>query len=77
MMQDRFAARKKLIETQETYYKKFKKVLNIRQVEALFKDNGPKRAQRPCIKNSQCPQQPKGKMGQAPASCDRCPASQK
>lgn len=50
MMQDRFAARKKLIETQETYYKKFKKVLNIRQVEALFKDNGPKRAQRPCIK---------------------------
>ena len=25
MMQDRFAARKKLVETQETYYKKFKK----------------------------------------------------
>lgn len=61
MMQDRFAARKKLVETQETYYKKFKKVLNIRQVEALFKDNGPKRAQRPCMKNPQCPQQPKGK----------------
>lgn len=69
MMQDRFAARKKLVETQETYYKKFKKILNIRQVEVLFKDNGPKRPQ--------CPQGPKAKMGKAPASCKECPASQK
>lgn len=77
MMQDRFAAHKKLVETQETYYKKFKKILNIRQVEALFKDNGPRRAHRPCMKNPQFPQMPKGKMGQAPAPCDKCPASQK
>lgn len=69
MMQDRFAARKKLVETQETYYKKFKKILNIRQVEVLFKDNGPKRPQ--------CPQGPKAKMGEAPAPCKQCPASQK
>ena len=63
MMQDRFAARKKLVETQETYYKKFKKILNIRQVEVLFKDNGPKRPHRPCINKPQCPQGPKAKMG--------------
>lgn len=77
MMQDRFAARKKLVETQETYYKKFKKILNIRQVEALFKDNAPKRAHRPCMKNAQRFQMPKGKMGKAPAACDKCPAQQK
>ena len=77
MMQDRFAARKKLVETQETYYKKFKKILNIRQVEVLFKDNGPKRPHRPCINKPQCPQGPKAKMGKAPAPCKQCPASQK
>lgn len=77
MMQDRFAARKKLVETQETYYKKFKKILNIRQVEALFKDNAPKRAHRPCMKNAQRFQMPKGKIGKAPAACDKCPAQQK
>ena len=77
MMQDRFAARKKLVETQETYYKKFKKILNIRQVEVLFKDNGPKRPHRPCINKPQCPQGPKAKMGEAPAPCKQCPASQK
>ena len=77
MMQDRFAARKKLVETQETYYKKFKKILNIRQVEVLFKDNGPKRPHRPCINKPQCPEGPKAKMGEAPAPCKQCPASQK
>lgn len=77
MMQDRFAARKKLVETQETYYKKFKKILNIRQVEVLFKNNGPKRPHRPCINKPQCPQGPKAKMGKTPAPCKQCPASQK
>lgn len=77
MMQDRFAARKKLVETQETYYKKFKKILNIRQIEVLLNDNAPKRAHRPCMKNAQRFQMPKGKMGKAPAACDKCPAQQK
>lgn len=42
-MQEKFAMRKKMLETQETYYNKFKKILNIRQVEKLFRTHPHKR----------------------------------
>lgn len=35
-MQTRFECQKKRIETQETYYAKFKKILTMRQVEKIF-----------------------------------------
>lgn len=34
---DRFAARRKMLDTQEKYYQQFKKILTMRQVETLFK----------------------------------------
>ena len=46
-MQDKFAMRKKILETQETYYNKFKKILNIRQVEKLFRAQPHKRMHAP------------------------------
>ena len=46
-IENRFAMQKKMVETQESYYKKLKKVLNARQLEQVFMKNdfAPKRMQ--------------------------------
>lgn len=76
MMQEQFANRKKLIEIQETYYSKFKKILNIRQVEALFKHDTPKRINRPGPEKRQTPPLQKNKREKVPAPIEQESAPQ-
>lgn len=69
LMKDRFAMRKKLIETQETYYNKFKGILNIRQVEALFKADTPRKPHRSGMHKCQQAKPCKQQMAKGPKTC--------
>ena len=60
-MQNYFNVQKKVIETKQAYYDKFKKILNVKQVELLFKEQNsrPKAPFRKDNNNNRMPRMPR------------------